>query len=98
MNGVPTVAEPPACISRRDCARALRDGGVESLDRACSRAAEVRLELRPGEFDGVEVGRVGREVDRRSPHPGERLRDPGDLLCSRVVQHHGADMAERPVP
>src|SRR5437763_3652855 len=60
-------AEPAPGILGGDGGERRAEGGLQGLPRARADRAQARLELGPGPLDGVEVGRVGREIAAGEP-------------------------------
>ncbi len=58
-----------------DCFECFGDGLLELFWGSCFCGSEVLFELGPGLFNGVEIGRVGRQVEQRGPRI-EQLLDP----------------------
>jgi len=57
--------------------------------------AKVLFDLRPGFFDGIEIGRVGRQIEHfRSPRL-DPFAHPVDLVRTEVVHHHHVAGSER---
>src|SRR3954471_13386625 len=70
-------AEPAAGILGGDGGERRAEGGLQGLLRAGADRTEARLELGPVPLDGVEVGRVGREIAVGQPGAVQR---PSDRL------------------
>ena len=61
------MAEPSGGVGRRDRVKRIGDGADQSSPRAGTKATQERFRLRPGQFDRVEVGRVGwQELEPRA--------------------------------
>lgn len=63
------------------------DGIPEVADRASGLGTENGLELGEGEFDGVEVGGVRRQVQQPRPRRLDALADTADLVSGQIVEH-----------
>src|SRR3954466_9261867 len=70
--GVAGEAEPAPGILGGDGGERGAERLLEGLLRAGADRAQARLELGPGPLDGVEVGRVGREIAVGEPGAVER--------------------------
>ncbi len=64
---------------------------MECFFGSCADGSESLLEFAPGLFDGVEVRRVGRQVEQRSPAGLDPLAYAVDLVGAEIV--HDEDMA-----
>ena len=42
--------------------------------------SQMRLQFAEGHLDGVEVGRIGRQINEGRPHSFDRLLDAGDRI------------------
>ena len=60
---------------------------ADVLERAWPRGAQERFQFGEGEFDGVEVGTVGREKPQGCAHLLERHSDLRLLVGGEVVEH-----------
>src|SRR3954466_5881144 len=70
--GVAGEAEPAPGVLGGDGGERGAERLLEGLLRAGADRAQARLELGPGPLDGVEVGRVGREIAVGEPGAVER--------------------------
>ena len=71
------MAEEAPAVLRGERVEGRRKGGLQSLQVAGCRLAQMSLEFGEGQFNGVEIGAVRRQVtNRNSPgreNPGDRL-------------------------
>src|SRR5215467_3738213 len=82
---IATVTEPAGSILRSDGFEAFGDGLLQSFSGAGLSGAQELFELGPGVFDGVEVRRVGRQIEQLRPAGGEQLLDPSHLVCRQII-------------
>ena len=68
--------------------KGLSDGMVESFFRSCLGRAKQLFELGPGFFDGVQVGRVRRQVKQLRTCGFDTLPYAFGLMGGEVVHHH----------
>src|SRR3954454_3093028 len=80
--------EPAPGILGGDGGERRAEGLLQGLLRARADRAQARLELGPGPLDGVEVGRVGRQVAVREPGAVQRPADLLGLVGAEVVHDH----------
>lgn len=73
----------------------LSDSAFEPFDRSLGRGAEEGLELGEGEFNGVEVRTVRREVDELRCCAFDRFTDPCHFVSGQIVHHDHVTRAER---
>lgn len=65
----------------------MSDRVAEVADRASGLGTENGLELGEGEFDGVEVGGVRRQVQQPRSRRLDALSDTADLVGGQIVEH-----------
>lgn len=63
----------------------MRGGGFEGFDGSWGGFSNVGLELGEGILDGIEIGTVGRQVEKRCPTCFDRLADARDLVGRQIV-------------
>lgn len=71
---------------RRVTIQGAADGLPQALSGALGGLAQRRLELGAGQFDRVEVGAVGRQVDELGALCRDGLGDAGDLVAAQIVE------------
>ncbi len=64
------------------------DGVVESLDGARFAGFQELLELGPCLFDGVQIRRVGRQLENAGPGGLDGFTNTGDLVGGKVIEDH----------
>lgn len=79
--------EVVTALIRCEALEGLLDGVVEVHDRAGGLSTQARLELSKGQFDRVEVGGVGGQVEETSASRLDQLADTSDLVGWQVVEH-----------
>lgn len=82
------MPEPGLTVLRCDLSEDSPDVGLEALDGSRRQRAKAVLELRPQQFDGIELRRVGRLVEDSDACGLEESRHLGDLVKAHVVQDH----------
>ena len=60
----------------------------ELVDRASGTIAEQLLELRERQFDGIQIGRIRRQVTDFSTHGGNRFADTCHLVTGEIIHHN----------
>src|SRR6185436_13742881 len=85
---VGTFSSPELRHEGANCSVETPNGSLGSL-------AQVVLEFAVGQFDGIEVGRVLRQVAQCRPRFLDRLPDAGDLVGCEVVNHDNIAALER---
>lgn len=75
-------------VLRREDAESFVNGQLKSRERACFKGAETLFELRPAFLNGIEVRRVGRQIEQRGPGLLDEFFDPSDLVSSQIVHHY----------
>src|SRR5918994_4673725 len=78
-------------LHRRQCSTHRLDRGL--LGAGCSLSKDV-LDLREGFFYGVEIRRVGRQLDELTPSALDELLYPPRAVCSESVHHHYLSRAQ----
>ena len=74
----------------------MGDGKFQPFQGTGLGRAEVVFDLRPGLLDGVEVGRVGRQVQQLRSHRLDQPRTPdGDVFLAYVEQVTVSALAAR---
>src|SRR5262249_19083737 len=61
---ISTMMQPAEGVLRRDRRNGFTDGRIQSLSRASLESAEHQFDFGPAFFDGVEVGRISRQVEQ----------------------------------
>ena len=80
--------EPCHCILWGDLRKQFRDGFVEGFFGSCLGGQKQCFEFRPSLFDGVQVRRIGRQVEHFRATFLDALLDSVDLVRTQVVHHH----------
>jgi len=65
------------------------DAVPEIGDRALGGSSEKRFQLGKGEFDRVEVGRIGRQIEEAGTNGLDALAHAGDLVRGEIVDDDG---------
>src|ERR1017187_7798625 len=61
---IATVAEPSCCVGCSNGFEGIGDGLIECFFGSCLGVAQELLEFGPGLLDGVQVWRVGRQIEQ----------------------------------
>lgn len=81
------MREPVSEISRLDCSDGAVDGAFEIANVPCGESTQPSFHFRPGGLDGIQVGRVRRQVEYGRTDRIDRFRYPGDLVSPEVVEN-----------
>jgi len=82
------MAKPCLGVVCGDGPERFSDGLVESFGGAGFGLAQVLFELGPRLLDGIEVGRVGWQVNQLRTAGFYFLRNSGNLVSTEIVQHN----------
>src|SRR5215218_8566927 len=75
-------------IRSSDRMESFADDLHKRLLATSARFSQIALELGEGLLYGVEIGRIGRQVDELASLPLDQLPDPLSLVGTQVVHHH----------
>ena len=73
----------------------LAQSPLKPFDGPFGGRAEERFEFGEGQFDGIEVRAVGRQIDELRPDVFDGFADPGDLVSGQIVHHDDVPRAQR---
>jgi hypothetical protein len=68
---------------------------IEARNSAGSNLSQQGFEFAVRQLDGIEVGRILRQVANCRPRPLDRLADAGDFVGLEVIHHHDVIALER---
>src|SRR3712207_6809272 len=85
---VAAVLEEAASVARCQRLESSTDRLYECPASTCPGSPQERLELGERFFDGVEIGRVGRQVDELAAPLLDELPNPRAFMRREVVHHH----------
>jgi hypothetical protein len=95
------VTEERSCVLSRDGSQGLGNGWFELFQNAGLDAPQPLFQLGPSLFDGVEVGRVGRPIERLRAAAFDELTHALDFVgvkLSRITTCPGSTAAPAPAP
>jgi Reverse transcriptase (RNA-dependent DNA polymerase) len=87
LYSIARVTEPGSSIVGGNGLESCGDGLLQSFSGAGLGRPQELFKLGPGLLDGVEVGRVGWQIEKVRPAGGEQLLDTGYLVGRQIVQH-----------
>jgi hypothetical protein len=82
------VAEPILCLLRRDSCQGLPQRVIQSPVGTRPDGAQLRFDLRPAEFDRVQVRRIRWQIAQLRFPRGDRLGHPRHLRHAQAIEHH----------
>ena len=82
-------------VGRGDFAEGVVEVLFEAKERSSFGGAQVLLQLGPTLLDGIEVGRVGRQVKQFRVCGLDSVSDAAHLVCGKIVHHHYVAGPER---
>lgn len=82
------MAEIVATLGGGEPGHAVAEERPEALGRATARLAQDRLELGEAEFNGIEVGAIGRQVPELGAGGGDAVVDALDVMGRQIVGDH----------
>src|ERR1035441_192395 len=85
---IATVAEPSCCVGCSNGFEGIGDGLIECFFGSCLGVAQELLEFGPGLLDGVQVRRVGRQIEQLRTAGFDPLAYPSHFVRRQVVHHH----------
>ncbi len=85
---VAAVLEETSRILGADCRECPTQRLYQSIAGAGFGFAQEPLDFREGFFDGVEIGRVGWQVQKFATSGLDQLPDPFSFVSRKVVHHH----------
>src|ERR1017187_6719867 len=85
---IATVAEPSCCVGCSNGFEGIGDGLIECFFGSCLGVAQELLEFGPGLLDGVQVWRVGRQIEQLRTAGFDPLAYPSPFVRRQVVHHH----------
>ena len=85
---VSAVAEPGLSVTGGDGGNGVGDGLLEGIDRSSFGGAKRLFELGPALLDGIEIRRVGRQVEQFGTRGFNQLPHPENFVRTQVVHHH----------
>jgi hypothetical protein len=85
---VSAVLEPCFGILGSDCFEGVGDGLIESIRTPGFGCTQELLELGPGLLDGIQIRRVGRQIEKLCVAGLNQLAYPRHLMRRQVVHHH----------
>src|SRR5215213_4443335 len=85
---VATMFEEALRIRNADRMQSFTDKLHECLLAASTRFSQIALELAEGLLYGIEVRRIGRQVDELASPPFDQFFNPLPLVGAQVVHHH----------
>src|SRR5215211_7688030 len=94
-SAVAAMLEEAPSVARRHRVERPTHRLYERLAGARPGSAQQRLELGEGFFDGVEIGRVGRQVQKLAAPPLDELAHPGAFVSGEVVHHYYSSWPKR---
>ena len=88
--GRPSRFRNPYCSPRRGYSNSLLRGGdlVQGFHQSSFSRTQQLFDLRPGLLDGIEVGRMGRQLEQLRAASLDQLSHSGHLVRRQVVHHY----------
>src|SRR5437016_8983739 len=78
------MVQPSQSVLRSDRSHRLGDSRIQSLDGASFQSSQLQLDLGPAFFDGVEVGRIRRQIQQAGTCSFDLLPHGGRLVGLQV--------------
>ncbi len=94
MDGITTMSKPAMNILRRNGQQSLFEGLEQIGQGSGLETAQDRLDLRPSQFNRVEVGRVRRQVDQVRATRADQLLESSDLVRGEIVHEQNITRLE----
>jgi len=82
------MAKPSLRIFASDLWEQIGDGLIENILCSCFGGAEQQFQFGPSLFDGVQVWRIGRQVEQFRTCLLDPLAHAFDLVRAQVIQHY----------
>lgn len=82
------MSEVVSTLGTCESIEALGDGVFELVNDSCGGTAEHRFELGEGQFDGIQVGTVGWQINEAGADPLDGLAHSSHFVSRQVVHDH----------
>jgi hypothetical protein len=89
------VLEVVSTLAGIEAFQELADSTFKPFDGSLGGGPQERLEFGERQFDGIEVGTVGRQIDELGAYAFDRFADAGHFVSGQIIHHDEVARLER---
>src|ERR1700740_1568376 len=84
---ISAMVQPAHGVLRSDRCNGLGDSRIQGFSRACLQRSQDQLDLGPAFFDGVEMGRIRREIKQAGAGSLDSVPHHGSFVSAQIVHN-----------